>query len=75
MYHGTVIVLVCCPPQIEIVPTHISAPIVRSVIDGSGTEGDIEIRVFQGEGSNEVVVGETVVPLQKLPAGGFERKT
>ena len=58
----------------NIVPTPTSAPIARSIIDGSGTEGNIDIRVFQGDAPNEVVVGEAVVPLHKLPVEGFERK-
>lgn len=46
----------------------------HSDIDGSGTEGVIEIRVFQGRQPNEVMVGETALPLQKLPVEGFDRK-
>lgn len=47
---------------------------IASDIDGSGTEGDIEIRVFLGKVPNEVMVGETTLPLQKLPTEGFNRK-
>lgn len=47
---------------------------IDSDIDGSGTKGDIEIRIFQGKAPNEIVVGETTLPLKKLPVEGFDRK-
>eukprot|EP00903_Cladosiphon_okamuranus_P006300 g6178.t1 len=43
-------------------------------IEGSGIDGDLEIRVFQGEIPNEVMVGETILGLQKLPVEGYDRK-
>lgn len=46
----------------------------RSHIEGSGSDGDLEIRVFQGKIPDEVMVGETILELHKLPAEGYSRK-
>lgn len=45
-----------------------------SHLEGSGIDGDLEISVFQGKIPDEVMVGETVLALQKLPSEGYDRK-